>query len=56
MYQILNDLLSDKKGDIIFKVLWLHHLIYLAIFIIIFISIIFVLKNKEEKIKEKEVT
>ena len=55
MYQILNDLLSDKKGDIIFKVLGINHLIYLAIFIIIFISIILVLKIKEEKIKEKVV-
>ena len=33
MYQILNDLLSDKKGDIIFKVLGINHLIYLAIWV-----------------------
>ena len=55
MYQILNDLLSDKKGNIVFNVLGLYHLIYLSIFIILFISIIFILKNKEERIKEKAV-
>lgn len=53
MYKILNDLLSDKKGEIIFNVLGIWHLAYLLIFLFVFIFILLVLKNKDYLIKEK---
>lgn len=53
MYKILNDLLSDKKGNVTFNVLGIWHLIYIIIILGTIISLICIFKNKNEEQKKK---
>ena len=49
MYGFLNDLLSDKKGSIVFSCFGLWHLIYLAVIALTVLCCALFLKNKSEK-------
>ena len=53
MYDILRNLLCDKKTDNIFKCFSLSHIIYLTIIFSIIIIAIILLKNKSENTKQK---
>lgn len=53
MYKVLNELLSDKKTDTIFKCFGIWHIIYMLITFGIIISVILLLKNKKYETKQK---
>ena len=53
MYKILNDLLGDRKGDIVFNVFGIYHIIYIFIILSVIFGLVFYFKNKSEEIKEK---
>lgn len=56
MHQILQDLLSDRKGGPIFACFGLYHLIYLALIFGVILAIIFLLKNRSAAAKHRAVT
>ena len=56
MHQILQDLLSDRKGGPVFTCFGLYHLIYLAVILGAILTIIFLLKNKSAAAKHRAVT
>ncbi len=53
MYVFLHDLLSDKMGGEIFSLFSAWHFFYIALAIILVVTILFVLKGKEKQIKQK---
>lgn len=53
MYQILNNLLSDKKGGEIFSCFGLWHFIYIAFAITAFILIFLSLRGRDKCVKNK---
>jgi hypothetical protein len=53
MYKILNDLLSDKKSDVVFSCFNLYHFIYMFVIFLSIISLVFIFKNKKESLKNK---
>ncbi len=55
MKDILTELLSDKKSDIVFNCLGIWHILYLIIILSVIISLIFILKNKNEETKNKAI-
>ena len=56
MHQILQDLLSDRKGGPVFTCFGLYHLIYLAVILGAILTIIFLLKNKSAAAKHRAAT
>lgn len=56
MHQILQDLLSDRKGGPVFTCFGLYHLIYLAVILGAILTIIFLLKNKSAAAKHRATT
>ena len=56
MHQILQDLLSDRKGGPIFACFGLYHLIYLALIFGVILAIIFLLRNRSAAAKHRAVT
>ena len=53
MHQILQDLLSDRKGGPVFTCFGLYHLIYLAVILGAILTIIFLVKNKSAAAKHR---
>ena len=56
MHQILQDLLSDRKGGPVFTCFGLYHLIYLAVILGVILTIIFLLKNRSAAAKHRATT
>ena len=56
MHQILQDLLSDRKGGPVFTCFGPYHLIYLAVILGAILTIIFLLKNKSAAAKHRATT
>lgn len=56
MHQILQDLLSDRKGGPVFTCFGLYHLIYLAVILGAILTIIFLLKNRSAAAKHRAAT
>ena len=56
MHQILQDLLSDRKGGPVFTCFGLYHLIYLAVILGVILAVIFLLKNKSAAAKHRAAT
>jgi hypothetical protein len=56
MHQILQDLLSDRKGGPVFTCFGLYHLIYLAVIFGAILTIIFLLKNRSAAAKHRAAT
>ncbi len=56
MHQILQDLLSDRKGGPVFTCFGPYHLIYLAVIFGAILTIIFLLKNKSAAAKHRATT
>ena len=53
MYEILNDLLSDKKGGEIFRCFGVWHFVYIALAAVAFTLIFLSLKSKDKDTKDK---
>lgn len=53
MYKILSELLSDKKGDVIFECFNLWHYLYMAVIFGAIIGVILLLRKKSEKAKRR---
>lgn len=56
MYNLLRELLSDRKGDIIFKCFGLIHILYIILTFGGIVLTIFLLKNKSDKTKQKVIS
>jgi hypothetical protein len=54
-YEFLSNLLSDKKGDVIFSCFSIWHFLYLILFVGATILTIALLKNKPQEVKSKAV-
>lgn len=55
MYQIMNSLLSDKKGGIVFSCFGIWHMLYMLVIFGIIVLVIFLLKDKDRTIKQRAV-
>lgn len=53
MYEILNELLSDKKTQTIFTCFGIWHILYMVVIFGIITGLVILFKNKTEKAKEK---
>ena len=56
MYEILNNLLSDKKGGEIFRCFGVWHFVYIALAAVAFTLIFLSLKSKDKDTKDKVMT
>ena len=56
MHQILQDLLSDRKGSPVFTCFGPYHLIYLAVILGVILAVIFLLKNRSAAAKHRATT
>lgn len=55
MYEVLNELLSDKKGGIIFSCFGIWHLLYLALIFGIILFVLLRLKAKDKTTKNRAI-
>lgn len=55
MYEFLNGIFSDKKTETVFRVFGIWHILYMLIIFSIIIFLVFLLKNKNQSIKEKAI-
>lgn len=55
MFDILSNILSDKKGDIIFSCFGLWHFLFLFVIFSVIIIFMIYLKNKDQDIKNKAI-
>lgn len=53
MYQLLNTLLSDRKGGVIFTCFGLWHLLYMAVIFGLIFLIVFLLRKQGESAKQR---
>ena len=53
MYEILNDLLSDKKTETIFTCFGIWHLLYMIIIFGVITFLVILFKNKSQDSKNK---
>ena len=53
MYKILSELLSDKKGGVIFECFSIWHFLYVAVIFGAIIAVVLILKNKSDKAKRR---
>lgn len=56
MHQILQDLLSDRKGGPVFTCFGPYHLVYLGVILGVILAVIFLLKNKSATARSHAVT
>ena len=55
MYNIMSNLLADRKGDIIFSCFGMWHIIYIALIFSVIVFTIHLLKNKSAQTKQKAI-
>lgn len=55
MYNFLNGLFSDKKTETVFSVFGIWHIVYMLVIFSCIILLVFLLKNKEQNVKEKAI-
>ena len=55
MYSILHDALSDQKGGVVFTCFGVWHILYMAVIFGLIFLVIFLLKDKERKEKQRAV-
>lgn len=53
MYNLLSDLLKDKKTDVTFNCFGIYHIIYMVIIFAVIILLVLLFKNKNEDSKKK---
>ena len=53
MYQILQNLLTDRKGSVTFTCFGLWHILYLAVICGVILTVVLLLKNKSDPIKRR---
>ena len=55
MYEVLNELLKDKKTETVFSCFGIWHILYMLIIFAIIGLVIFLLKNKSSDAKRKAI-
>ena len=53
MYEILSEILSDKKGGIVFECFNIWHFLYVAVIFGVIIAVVLLLKNKSDSAKRR---
>lgn len=55
MYEFLNGIFSDKKTETVFSVFGIWHILYMLVIFSMIFLLAFLLKNKNQSIKEKAI-
>ena len=55
MYDIISGILKDKEGILVFKPFGLWHILYLIMIFVGIILVIFLMRNKDEKVKKRTI-
>ena len=53
MYNVLQNLLSDKKGGAIFTLFGPWHFFYIVLTVVVIVVVLLILKNKGELVKQR---